>query len=110
MCISNNGANVGPGGSPRMTSTLITTLLLAIIYLAIVRFVDMNEKEPLWAMLLVFGLGAGSGVAITMIASQGALELNPWASASIKELVKFLAIGAGVGVMRRLPGAMLRPS
>src|SRR5688572_28971913 len=82
-----------------MTSTLVSTLLLAVIYLLIVRFVDMNEKEPLWAMLLLFGLGASSGVAVTMIASQTLLELNPWASASIKELVKFLAIGAGVFVL-----------
>jgi RsiW-degrading membrane proteinase PrsW (M82 family) len=82
-----------------MTSTLITTLLLAAIYLVIVRFVDMNEKEPLWAMLLVFALGAGSGIAVTMIASQSLIGLNAWTSASIKELVKFLAIGAGVGVL-----------
>jgi RsiW-degrading membrane proteinase PrsW (M82 family) len=82
-----------------MTSTLISTLLLAVLYLGLVRFVDMNEKEPLWAMLMVFALGVTSSVFVTMIASQTLLELNIWTSAAVKELVKFLAIGAGVGVL-----------
>lgn len=82
-----------------MTSTLISTLLLAILYLAVVRFVDMNEKEPLWAMLMVFVLGAVGASAVALVASNTLLGLNLWASSSIKELVKFLAIGAGVGVL-----------
>jgi hypothetical protein len=45
-----------------MTSTLISTLLLAILYLGVVRFVDMNEKEPLWAMLMVLFLAIGAVV------------------------------------------------
>ncbi|MBK7581465.1 MAG: PrsW family intramembrane metalloprotease [Myxococcales bacterium] len=82
-----------------MLSTLISTLLLSLLYLAIVRFVDMNEKEPLWAMLMVFFLGAGAAVVTSLVASNSLLGLSVWASASIKEVVKFLAIGAGVGVL-----------
>lgn len=82
-----------------MTSTLISTLLLAILYLAVVRFVDMNEKEPLWAMLMVFFLGAAGAALVAIVAQNTLLGLNLWASASIKELVKFLGIGAGVGVL-----------
>ncbi|MBI3204065.1 MAG: PrsW family intramembrane metalloprotease [Myxococcales bacterium] len=82
-----------------MTSTLISTLLLAILYLSVVRFVDMNEKEPLWAMLMVFVFGALGAVATSLGINQSTLGLNLWASASIKELVKFLAIGGGVGVL-----------
>lgn len=82
-----------------MTSTLISTLLLAALYLAVVRFVDMNEKEPLWAMLMVFFLGASGAAVTALVASNTLLNLNLWASSSIKEVVKFLAIGAGVGVL-----------
>jgi RsiW-degrading membrane proteinase PrsW (M82 family) len=82
-----------------MTSTLVSTLLLAVLYLLIVRFVDMNEKEPLWAMLMQFALGGIAGVVITFISGKLMLDLNLWASAAIDEVVKFLAIGAGVGVL-----------
>jgi len=82
-----------------MTSTLVSTLLLSVLYLAIVRFVDMNEKEPLWAMLMVFFLGAAGATLTALVATNTMLGLNLWATAAIKELVKFLAIGAGVGVL-----------
>src|SRR5512140_517256 len=82
-----------------MAFTLISTLLMAVLYLGLVRFVDMNEKEPLWAMLLVFGLGAVSAVLVTLLANQMLLGLNVWAGAAIKELVKFLAIGLGVAIV-----------
>ena len=82
-----------------MTSTLISTLLLALLYLAVVRFVDMNEKEPRWAMLMVFAFGALGAAAPSVGINQSTLGLNLWASASVRELVKFLAIGAGVGVL-----------
>ncbi len=82
-----------------MTSTLITTLLLAVLYLLIVRFVDMNEKEPLWAMLLLFVLGAGGAVLVTLGLSRVLLDLRPGRRRRPSELVKFMAIGAGVGVL-----------
>jgi RsiW-degrading membrane proteinase PrsW (M82 family) len=82
-----------------MTSTLVTTLLLAVLYLGIVRFVDMNEKEPLWAMLMVFALGVTTAIATTMVATQTLLGLSLWGSAAVKEVVKFFAVGAGVGVL-----------
>lgn len=82
-----------------MLSTLVSTLLLALLYLAIVRFVDMNEKEPLWAMLLLFFLGAAGAAVVTLVASKTLLGLSVWGSAAIKEVVKFLAIGAGVGAI-----------
>ncbi len=35
-------------------------LIIAVIYLAVVRFMDLNEKEPLWAVGLMFILGPSS--------------------------------------------------
>ena len=81
-----------------MTSTLVTTLLMAVIYLSIVRFADMNEKEPLWAMLLFFVGGAVTAVIVRALAPAD-LELTVLPAAATKELGRFLAIGAGVGVL-----------
>jgi protease PrsW len=81
-----------------MTSTLVTTLLMAVIYLSIVRFADMNEKEPLWAMLLFFFGGAVMAAIVRAVAPAN-LELTVLPAAAGKELGRFLAIGAGVGVL-----------
>ena len=35
---------------------LSLALLIAVIYLAVMRFMDINEKEPLWAVGLLFSL------------------------------------------------------
>ena len=37
---------------------LSLAIIVAVIYLAVVRFMDLNEKEPLWAAGLIFLLGA----------------------------------------------------
>jgi RsiW-degrading membrane proteinase PrsW (M82 family) len=82
-----------------MTSTLITTPTLAVLYLFIVRFVDMNEKEPLWAMLLLFVLGAIGSVIVSFGLSRALVGVSIWVSAATNELVKFMGIGAGVAVL-----------
>jgi hypothetical protein len=82
-----------------MTSTLITSLLLAVLYLFIVRFIDMNEKEPLWAMLLLFILGALGSILVSVGLSRVLLQTSIWTTAVTNELVKFMGIGAGVAVL-----------
>jgi RsiW-degrading membrane proteinase PrsW (M82 family) len=82
-----------------MTSTLISTILLALLYLSVVRFVDMNEKEPLWAMLMLFVLGGAGSILTALVASNSLVGLSVWASASLKEVVKFVAVGAGVAAL-----------
>jgi hypothetical protein len=82
-----------------MTSTLITSLLLAVLYLFIVRFVDMNEKEPLWAMLLLFILGGIGAVIVSVGLSHALVGASIWVTAATNELVKFMGIGAGVAVL-----------
>jgi protease PrsW len=84
-----------------MTSTIVTSLLMAVIYLSIVRFADMNEKEPLWAMLLFF-VGGAVVAALVRVVAPADLELLVLPAAAGKELGRFLAIGAGVGVLALL--------
>jgi hypothetical protein len=74
------------------------TLAMAVIYLLAVRLIDFNEKEPLWAVLLFFALGGGAAVVLHASTSSVFLEIGV-AGVLVKELVRFLAIGAGVAAL-----------
>jgi hypothetical protein len=85
-----------------MTTTLAVTLLVAAIYLFAVRFIDFNEKEPLWAVLMLFGSGLVAAVVLLVganVAGATFLELNPIAGALTTELVRFLALSVGFGAL-----------
>lgn len=77
-------------------STLLTTALMVVFYLVIVRLVDMNEKEPLWAMAAFFLLGAVTSVVVVQAVGTPVLDLQPLLGAVIKEGARFGALGAGV--------------
>jgi hypothetical protein len=79
--------------------TLAITLLMAFVYLLVVRLVDMNEKEPLWAVAMLFLFGGLGACALGLGANLAVLELRVLSAALAKELARFLAIGAGVGVL-----------
>jgi protease PrsW len=79
--------------------TLAIALLMAVIYLGVVRLVDMNEKEPLWAVAMLFVLGGLGACALGLGVNLAVLELRVVPAAMAKELARFLAIGAGVGVL-----------
>lgn len=74
-------------------------VVLAVVYLLLVRFVDMNEKEPMWAMGVVFGIGAVAATALYLGVGSATLELDLVAGPIIKEITKFVAIGAGFAVL-----------
>jgi hypothetical protein len=82
-----------------MLATLITTLLIAGVYLFVVRLIDMNEKEPWWAMAMLFVFGVVASVALLSLAPATVTELSALGSAVTKAGAKFLAIGAGVGAL-----------
>ena len=84
-------------GSVDAGSTLLTTVLMVVCYLIIVRLVDMNEKEPLWAMAAFFVLGAAVSVAVVQAVGTPTLDLRPLVGALIKEAARFGAIAVGVG-------------
>lgn len=81
-----------------MLSTLVTTAVMVVIYVALVRFVDMNEKEPLWAMLLFFALGGAMAYALAKLAPPS-LALSHWPMALAEELAQLAAMGAGLLVL-----------
>jgi hypothetical protein len=82
-----------------MIGTLVTTTILAALYLFVVRLIDMNEKEPWWAMAMAFVLGAGVSVVLLKLAPASIVQLSAWSSATSHAGAKFLAIGACVAAL-----------
>ena len=82
-----------------MIATLVTTVLIAGVYLFVVRLIDMNEKEPWWAMAMLFLFGAGASAVVLTLVPASITELSALGSSVTKAGAKFLAIGAGVGAL-----------
>jgi len=82
---------------------LSLAVVVAAIYLALVRFMDLNEKEPLWAVGLLFSLGVVSAVVLPLLVGSVVLELSTiWGSVA-EETAKFLAFAAGAVALRWWP-------
>ncbi len=81
---------------PILLSTLTTTTLVVIVYFWVVRLIDMNEKEPIWAMSMLFALGACASVALRLLAPTSLLDLTVLPAALLEELARFVAAGVGV--------------
>lgn len=84
------------------TDALATAVVLAIFYMVIVRFMDLNEKEPLWAMGLVFAIGFFAAMLLYLIVGTPVLEVQLVGGAVIRELVKILAVGLAIGALEAI--------
>lgn len=82
-----------------MAASLAVTAVVALLYLLVVRLLDFNEKEPLWAVLMFFGGGAVASASLLLLTPGAFLELNPLAGNIASEIARFLAVGAGIGVL-----------
>ena len=85
-------AQVTTGGAYALSLALI----VAIIDLALVRFMDLNEKEPLWAVGLMFLLGAMAAAVLPLLVGYALLELNQLWEAVFEEVAKFVAFFLGM--------------
>ena len=74
-------------------------VVLAIVYLVIVRFLDLNEKEPLWAMAMVFGIGVVAALLAYLVVGSPTLELRLVLGAVIREVFKIVAVGLAVWIL-----------
>ena len=84
---------------PSHADTLALAIAVAILYLAVIRFLDMNEKEPLWAIGLLFSLGAVAAVVLSLLVSSPTLELTVLPASFAEEAAKFVAIAGGVAAL-----------
>ena len=76
--------------------TLLATVAVALVYLTALRLIDMNEKEPLWALALLFAAGGIAGAVLTFVVTAETLALEPLRSAVTEEFARSLAIFAGM--------------
>lgn len=77
---------------------LSLAVIVAAIYLLLVRFLDLNEKEPLWAIGIAFGFGALAAGAVHLLVDSKTLALDLFWGPFSKETGRFLAIAGAVGV------------
>src|SRR5688500_2479894 len=89
-------AQVGGG------DTLALAVVLAIVYMVVVRVLDLNEEEPLWAMALVFAIGFLFALALYAIVGSPTLELRLVWGAVIREVAKIVAVGLAVFVLQAI--------
>jgi len=78
---------------------LVSVVVLVAAYVAVVRLLDLNEREPLWTVALVFLLGAlAAGVARVTVGS-ATLELTILNGAIAREIAKVVALGIGLWIL-----------
>lgn len=89
---------VSGAGTPGLYA-LSLAVVVAAIYLALVRFMDLNEKEPLWAVGLLFFLGALAAAAVALIVPSTVRELSVVWGAVSDETARFIAFSVGAAVL-----------
>ncbi len=82
-----------------MTDALALALLVALVYMLVIRLIDLNEKEPLWAIALVFLVGAFVAGLTRLFVDSSVLELQIFTGALITEIALLVAIVIGVGLL-----------
>lgn len=81
-------------------SELLISVAVSWLYLTLVRFLDMNEREPVWALALVFVLGAVGAGAADLLLGSNVLVVPVWGGALAVEASKLLSLGAGILVFK----------
>ncbi len=79
---------------PVSVTHLVVLLVISWIYLTLVRFVDLNEREPVWSLALAFVLGCVAAGLVALLINPVTLVLSPWTGAAAEEISKGLAYGA----------------
>jgi predicted metalloprotease/RsiW-degrading membrane proteinase PrsW (M82 family) len=81
-----------------LTDGLFITLVVSWALLTVVRFVDVNEREPVWALVVAFLLGGAVAAAAHSLTSGPDLALLAWRQAAVVETARFIALIATAAV------------
>lgn len=84
---------------PPSTSALLLLVALVLFYLLLTRLVDLNEREPLWSLLLFIGLGALAAPLMRLLVAAPNLELTLWKRALAEETATLAAFLAGSAIL-----------
>ncbi|MEO8481200.1 MAG: PrsW family glutamic-type intramembrane protease [Acidobacteriota bacterium] len=71
---------------------VLALVVVALLYLAIVRYLDVNEREPVWSILLAFVIGGAAAGALNLGVTSVTLNLDPWRGAAFREISIFVAV------------------
>jgi RsiW-degrading membrane proteinase PrsW (M82 family) len=72
---------------------------IAIVYLAILRAVDLNEREPLWSLILLLWCGATAAALVRLLVNSPILTLRPVPAALIEESATLGAVAVAFAVL-----------
>ena len=81
-----------------MTAILLTGSV-CLLYLLAIRLLDLNEREPLWAVLLLFGLGFLASGLLGLVVPRSTLIFSALRGATLQEVAKFTALCLGLVVL-----------
>ena len=79
-------------------------ILVAAIYLLLLRLIDLNEKEPLWLLGLFLGLGTMVGLLVHLLVPSTVLHLDLFGGTAVLELSRFSSIALGVSLVTVIEG------
>lgn len=72
---------------------------IALAYLAILRLVDLNEREPLWSLVLMVWCGLTASAIVHLLFRSPLLFLEPVREAAIEEAATLAAFGFGFAIL-----------
>lgn len=72
---------------------------VGLTYLALLRLVDMNEREPIWALGFVLTCGFITGSQLRVIVGSPLLDLTLWPAIAARELALLLALLLGYAAL-----------
>ena len=78
---------------------LSLALVVAVIYLILLRLIDLNEKEPVWSLALVLFAGAIIGAIATAVINDDFRVQEVFGVAITAEVSKFIALAVGVAAL-----------
>ena len=78
---------------------VLATLVVALAYLALVRLADVNEREPIWSLLVAFVLGGAGAAALHLSVDPVVLNFGTWPGTALRELASFAALAVTFGIL-----------
>lgn len=75
---------------------LSLAVIVAALYILVLRLIDVNEKEPVWALALVLLIGVVCAAVAAAVVEPSFRELEAYGTAITAEVSKFIAIALGV--------------
>ncbi|HEX2030667.1 MAG TPA: PrsW family glutamic-type intramembrane protease [Actinomycetota bacterium] len=91
-------AQVGGADPEAGLYALALVLVVSVIYLLILRFLDLNEKEPLWAMVTAFEQGFLISILFALLVT-AAITTNVVLEPVASEVARFIGLAAAVGIL-----------